>query len=335
MLDAPLITPVVLIIFKRLETTRRVFAAIRQVKPKHLLVIADAPHHDRPGEAEKCAAARAIIDTVDWDCEVIKRYADHNLGCARSVASGLSWAFSLVESAIILEDDCLPDPSFFGFCQELLERYRDDSRITSISGQNVQLGRRRTDYDYYFSAFNHIWGWATWRRAWNNFDLRMQRWPEFRDQGLLEQIWEPAACRHWRNILEATYSEPSRQTNWDYQWTFSCWSQSGLGIIANQNLVSNLGFDAEGTNILSAQGEFAARYSQMPTQPLKLPLRHPPFVLRHLEADRFTQNTLFRQSRLQQVKALVKAQIKAQIKPVSAKPVSAKQPAGISPSSSL
>lgn len=310
--NACLPTPVVFIIFRRPETTRKVFDVIRQVKPRQLLVIADGPRPDRPEEIEQCAQTRAIIDSVDWDCQVMKRYSDTNLGCARSVSSGLSWAFSLVEEAIILEDDCLPHPSFFPFCQELLQRYRYDSRITSISGQNVQFGRKRTDYDYYFSAFNHIWGWATWRRAWQHYDAEMKRWPEFRDQGLLQDIWDDAsAVRYWSKTLDTQYSDSlMQQRNWDYQWTFSCWCQSGLGIISNVNLVSNLGFDSSGTNILSAQGDFAKQYSCLPTKALSFPLQHPPFVVRNLLADRFTQNTLFRESRLQQLKDAVKTQIK-------------------------
>jgi hypothetical protein len=320
--SARLNTPVVLIIFRRPETTQKVFETIRQAQPRQLLVIADGPNPDRPGEAEQCAQARAIIDRVDWDCEVIKRYSDINLGCARSVSSGLSWAFSLVEEAIILEDDCLPHPSFFPFCAELLARYRHDSRVTSISGQNVQFGRRRTEYDYYFSAFNHIWGWATWRRAWQNFDFEIKRWPEFRDQGLLNHLWhDRVAVRYWTKIFNLQFSDPViQQKNWDYQWTFSCWCQSGLGIISNVNLVSNLGFDGSGTNIVSSQGEFAARYGQIHTQGLEFPLQHPPFVLRNLAADQFTQKTLFHKSRLQQLKEVIKSQIKPLSRPVKPNP---------------
>ena len=151
-------TPVAFIIFNRPDTTKRVFAEIAKARPPKLLVIADGPRADHPADVEKCAAVRAIIDGVDWDCEVLKNYSDVNLGCKRRVSSGLDWVFDTVEEAIILEDDCLPHPTFFRFCEEMLEKYRDDKRIAMISGDNLQFGRKRTGYSYYFSRYPHIWG---------------------------------------------------------------------------------------------------------------------------------------------------------------------------------
>src|SRR5665648_587346 len=164
-------TPVAFIIFNRPETTRRVFAEIAKARPTKLLVIADGPRATHPDDAEKCAVVRAIIDGVDWDCEVLKNYSDVNLGCKRRVSSGLDWVFDTVEEAIILEDDCLPHPTFFRFCEEMLAKYRDDKRIAMISGDNFQFGKKRTEYSYYFSRYTHIWGWASWRRAWDNYCL--------------------------------------------------------------------------------------------------------------------------------------------------------------------
>ncbi|MEW6491011.1 MAG: glycosyltransferase family 2 protein, partial [Cyanobacteriota bacterium] len=162
-------TPVVFIIFNRPDTTQKVFEAIRQAHPPLLFVIADGPRPNKPGEDQKCAATRAIIDQVDWDCEVLTNYSEINLGCERRVSSGLNWVFDTVEEAIILEDDCLPHPTFFSFCEELLDYYRNDQRVMVITGQNVQFGRKRTDYTYYFSRYNHCWGWASWRRAWRSY----------------------------------------------------------------------------------------------------------------------------------------------------------------------
>ena len=152
MADWQLNTPVVLIIFNRPDTTAKVFEAIRQAKPSQLLVIADGPRPEKPGEAEKCAATRAIIDRIDWDCEVLKNYSEINLGCQQRVSSGLDWVFQTVETAIILEDDCLPHPTFFRFCAELLAKYRDEPRVMAISGDNFQCGQNsETDKSYYFS----------------------------------------------------------------------------------------------------------------------------------------------------------------------------------------
>ncbi|MFM7711944.1 MAG: glycosyltransferase family 2 protein, partial [Microcystis sp.] len=141
------------------DTTARVFEAIRQAKPPKLLVVADGPRADRADDIEKCKAARAIIEGVDWDCEVLTNYSDVNLGCKNRVSSGLNWVFDTVEEAIILEDDCVPDPTFFRFCEELLEYYRHDQRIMVISGNNFQFGKKRTGYSYYFSVYTHCWGW--------------------------------------------------------------------------------------------------------------------------------------------------------------------------------
>ena len=178
MSDFQLTTPVAFLIFNRPDTTARVFEAIRQAKPPKLLVVADGPRPDRPDDVEKCKAARAIIDRVDWACEVLTNYSDLNLGCGKRPATGITWVFEQVEEAIIFEDDCLPHPSFFRFCEELLNYYRHDERIMVISGNNFQFGRNRTDDSYYFSRYNHIWGWASWRRAWEYFDYDLKLWPK-------------------------------------------------------------------------------------------------------------------------------------------------------------
>src|SRR5579883_3534944 len=198
MSDWQLKTPVVLIIFKRADTTERVLEVIRQVKPSQLFVIADGPRADRSEEVEKCAAARALIEQVDWQCEVFKNYSEVNLGCAKRVSSGLDWVFSNVEEAIILEDDCLPHPTFFRFCEELLEKYRYDTRISSISGQNVLLKHRRTNYSYFFSRYNLCWGWASWKRAWQHYDLYIKLWKEIQSEGFLKDILlDPLEVKFW------------------------------------------------------------------------------------------------------------------------------------------
>ena len=159
--------PVAFIIFNRPDTTSRVFAEIARARPSKLIVVADGPRAEFPGEAELCARARAVIDAVDWKCEVVTDFSDRNLGCRARVSSGLDFVFSQVEEAIILEDDCLPHSSFFPFCESLLQKYRDEDRVMAISGDNFHRGCRYTDFSYFFSRFVHIWGWASWRRAWN------------------------------------------------------------------------------------------------------------------------------------------------------------------------
>jgi hypothetical protein len=281
-------TPVIFVIFNRPETTERVFEKIREVRPQKLLVIADAPRPDRPDDVEKCAATRAIIDRVDWECEVLTNYSEVNLGAGKRPATGFDWAFGLVEEAIILEDDCLPEISFFQFCEELLERYRHDQRIMCISGQNVQFGKNKTPYSYYFSRYNHGWGWATWRRAWQHFDFNMKLWPEVKEQNLLASVLEtPKGLKNWNTIFQQTYE--GKLPAWDYQFTFACWVQNGLSILSDVNLISNIGFGAGASNTMDS----TSPYNNAATEPVKFPLKHPPYVIRNKVADAYTENTLF------------------------------------------
>ena len=157
--------PVAFIIFNRADTAARVFAEISKAKPSKLFVIADGPRPARPGEAEKCAAVRAMIDKVDWECEVLKNYSDVNLGCGARVASGISWVFEHVDRAIILEDDCVPHRSFFRFCGELLEEFLVDERVMMINGHNPFFQVQNRSYSYTFSRLGIAWGWATWAQS--------------------------------------------------------------------------------------------------------------------------------------------------------------------------
>lgn len=295
MADFKLKTPVALFIFKRPDTTARVFESIRQARPTKLLVVADGPGIDRPNEAEKCIATRMIIDRIDWDCEVLKNYSDTNLGCGRRVASGLDWVFNTVEEAIILEDDCVPNATFFRFCEEMLERYRYDERVSSISGQNVQLGRQRTKYSYYFSRYSHCWGWASWRRAWQHYDFHMKLWPEIRDRGFLTDILgDTHAVKVWSKVFQSTYDKVFQSTYdedidiWDYQWTLACWLQGSSSILSNVNMISNIGSGMEATHTSKENV-----YTNLLAEAVSFPLKHPPFFIRDLQADSFTQHNLY------------------------------------------
>ena len=284
-------TPIAFLIFNRPQNTQTVFNAIRQVKPSRLLVVADGPRAEHLLEAERCQVARSVIEQVDWPCEVLTNYSDVNLGCKKRISSGLDWVFGKVEEAIILEDDCLPHPSFFLYCEALLERYRNDTRIVSIGGHNVQFNNSRTSYSYYYSRYFHCWGWASWRRAWKHYDINMRLWPEVRDTGLLRLIYEhPSDVAYWSRIFQETYD--GLVDTWDYQAAFAFLIQSGLSVIPKHNLVSNIGFDASSSTNTQTDA-VNSPYANMPTAELTLPLQHPPYVLRHIEADLFTQRTLF------------------------------------------
>jgi hypothetical protein len=276
-------SPVAFIIFNRPDTTHRVFEEIRKARPPVLLVVADGPRPDHPGDAEQCAKARAIVDQVDWDCEIRKNYSDNNLGCKRRVSSGLDWVFSEMEEVIILEDDCLPHPTFFQFCEELLQQYRDDDRIGHIGGVNFQFGRKRGPYSYYFSRYSHIWGWASWRRAWEGYDPNLALWPKFREEKWLRHLLDDSSLvGYWTNIYEKVYQH--QIDTWDYQWTFHCWTGNRLAIIPNVNLISNIGFDSNATHT-AGQSEFKS----MKTETMKFPLDHPASIMRDSAGDKYTE----------------------------------------------
>lgn len=266
----PLCTPVALFVFNRPEPTRRVMEAVRQARPPKLLVVADGPRPERPGEAALCAQTRAVCEAVDWNCELLTNYSDTNLGCKRRVGSGVEWVFASVPEAIILEDDCLPEPSFFRFCQEMLERYRDDARVHMVRGTNVLRGKRVGADSYYFSRFYNIWGWASWARACQGYDIDMRAWPALRDQGWLERyLPHPDMARLVRYFFDETHD--GRIDTWDYQWSLNGWRRGGLAIVPECNLISNIGFGADGTHERNDQAALA----RLPTAPLRFPLRHP------------------------------------------------------------
>jgi hypothetical protein len=283
--------PVAFMIFNRPDVTEQVFREIAKARPPKLFVIADGPRPEQPGEAQKCAATRAVVERVDWDCEVVKNYSDVNLGCGLRVATGVSWVFQQVDRAIFLEDDCLPHPTFFRFCEELLERYYDDERVMHVSGTNLQMGHKRGPSSYYFSRLTNVWGWASWRRAWQSFDLEVKQWPQFRDTSwLLEILGDPRAAQYWREQFERAYQSKERWWTWDYQWNFAALVHNGLSIVPNVNLISNIGFGEDATNTKWAE----SRWANLPQAEMPFPLQHPPKIVRHKEADDFIVQEIVR-----------------------------------------
>lgn len=277
-------TPVAFIIFNRPDTTKHVFAEIARAKPRKLFVIADGPRRDHPEDSGKCAAAREIVERVDWECEVLKNYSNANLGCGYRPATGISWVFEQEEEAVILEDDCVPHSTFFPFCEELLEKYRHDERVMQISGFNSLSGRRSMPYSYSFYRNFACWGWATWRRAWRYHDMEMKLWPELRNTNWLQDVvGDLRATEHWKQIFDAAHSNSATIDYWDYQFLFACWAQSGLAISPATNLVANIGFRADATHTKSAN----ASCGNISSAEMRFPLTHPPYMVRDRGADQF------------------------------------------------
>lgn len=296
----PTSTPIALFLFNRPERTATVFETIRQARPSTLLLIADGPRADHARDIETCAATRAVVARIDWPCDVRTNFANTNLGLKARFDSGMHWVFAQAEEAIILEDDCVPEPSFFRFCAEMLARYRDDERVLSISGNNFQFGQQRGEASYYFSRHPHIWGWATWRRAWVHYDPGMSAWPQARDAGWLASIvGDRHAVQYWSHIFELNHRT---QEHWDYAWNFSCWSNAGMHVLPNVNLVSNHGFGRDASHTTNTNSKFA----YLLTQPMIFPLVHPTTIAVDAEADAFTEDVLY-SGTLKQLFARVRA----------------------------
>lgn len=296
--ELQLATPVALFIFNRPDATARVFEQIRQVRPQRLLIVADGPRADCPQDAGRCTTARSIVETVDWPCEVATNYAETNLGCRSRMASGLDWVFAEAEEAILLEDDCRPDLTFFRFCEELLARYRDEERVMSIAGTSLELSR--AGGSYCFSRYPLIWGWASWRRAWRHYDLEMHDWPQLQEADWLQQeLKDDRAADYWRDIFQSAYDG---YNTWDYAWTLACWQRGGVAIHPRVNLVSNIGYGADATHTTRADDPLA----NLPTTEMEFPLRHPQEISCPAERERWLEKTYF-SGKLQRLFALVRS----------------------------
>ena len=274
MRDSMLEPPVVFTIFNRPEHARAVLDVIRSARPRQLFVIADGPRAGRPEDVTRCAQARALVERIDWACDVRTDFSAVNLGAGRRIASGLDSVFEQVDRAIVLEDDCVPHPSFFPFCRELLDRYRDDERIHTICGSNFLIGKARNGWSYHASHFHALHGWATWRRSWERTDMSMRLWPEVRDNGwLIDICGSKRMARLWAARFELVYR--GELNAWDYPYILSCWMDQGLALTPNVNLVRNIGFGTEATNTT-----FVADFCGRPTEAIAFPLVHPPFLIR-------------------------------------------------------
>jgi hypothetical protein len=281
-------TPVLFLIFNRPETTKRVFECIREAKPTHLYIAADGARKDKIGEAELCFQTREIKKCVDWDCEVKTLFRNENLGCKIAVSSAINWFFENEEEGIILEDDCLPNQSFFMFCQDLLNYYREDERVMHIGGTNFQGGIDRGKDSYYFSKYNHIWGWATWKSAWTKYDVSMKMYSPEKTTQLLQSIFDTKReVNYWEKIFNDVHS--GKINTWDYQWTYAIWKHNGVAVLPNKNLVSNIGFDKDATHTASKD---VMSVGNIPTHKIDV-ITHPQTIFVDKEADRYGLNTVF------------------------------------------
>ncbi|MDR3693099.1 nucleotide-diphospho-sugar transferase [Mucilaginibacter sp.] len=247
---------VLFVIFNRPETTKKVFEAIRIAQPKRLYIAADGPRPDHAGDVELCKQTREIVSAIDWECDVKSLFRNENAGCKHGVSAAITWFFDQEEEGIILEDDCLPANSFFKFCDVLLEKYRYDTRIRHITGCNLQFGNKWGNASYYFSNRTHVWGWASWKRVWDDYDLNLTKYNSSEVKEQLKNIYaDDFVAEAWTNIFNEL--KAGKINSWAYPLDFCNFFNNGLVIIPNENLISNIGFDPGATNTIDEESIYA------------------------------------------------------------------------------
>jgi hypothetical protein len=283
----PLKTAVLFLVFNRPDTTVRVFNEIRKARPPRLYVAADGPRAGRVGEVELVESVRMIATEVDWSCDVKTLFRKDNLGCKVAVSGAITWFFEHEEAGVILEDDCLPHPDFFNFCETMLDYYRDDERVDVITGNNFQNGQQRGIGTYYFSKYNHCWGWASWRRAWHHYQGDLPFWPDWEQS----DEWrthcpDKVERRYWEKVFDQVYA--GGIDTWDYPWTACVWKHAGLTVTPIVNLVSNIGFGADATHTFDPN----AHQANLPVAELSS-FVHPEAVVQDIVADRYVFDHTF------------------------------------------
>ena len=270
--------PVAFITFNRPDTTAQVFAKIREARPEKLYHISDAPREGKASDEEKVAACKELVKKgIDWDCELHCVYAESNMGCKGRVWSGITEVLTKEEQTIILEDDVVPEPDFFPYCETLLKLYADDPRVMMISGTNL-VRDKKIGGPYAFSCFSSIWGWATWARAWKLYDPDVKDWPQRDKEGSLRGIYGKKRYLFLKRDVESVYTK--KKDTWDIQWDYCRHTHRGLGIVPAENLVVNIGFDREDATHTkeSTKEDFSCGSVRFPLE--KLPVK------RDLEYDR-------------------------------------------------
>lgn len=281
-------TPILFLIFNRPAITQRVFEEIKKQKPKYLFVAADGPRNTVEEDLEKCKITRDLVLTgIDWECEVKTLFRDENWGCGVAVSEAITWFFENVEQGIILEDDCLPHPSFFRYCETLLEKYKENENVYGISGDNFQNGIQRGDASYFFSNYFHIWGWASWKRAWKHYDFNLEQLDEFKKNKSINKIDKRDIFEnYWISIFKKTANKEI--DTWDYQLLFTVWNNEGLIVAPNINLISNIGFGNGATHTTAA-----SPFANMKTQDIGT-IIHPKSIKVEKKADRYASDKVFK-----------------------------------------
>ncbi|MCX6159375.1 MAG: nucleotide-diphospho-sugar transferase [Ignavibacteriota bacterium] len=296
--------PILFLIFNRPDTTEKVFEKIREIKPKYFYVSADGARENKPGEYEKCELAKSVLKKVDWECEVNVNFSEINLGCKEGVTKGINWFFENTEYGIILEDDCLPDISFFNFCKVMLERYKDDKRVMHIGGVNFQDTNKRGNKSYYYSRFCHVWGWATWKDRWAKYDVNMAGYNDDKYYSISESIIkDKEIIDYYKRLLDTV--RDNKLDTWDFQWVWTVWKNDGVSIIPNVNLVKNIGFGEEATHTVSTSSKISELSTGRITE-----FDFNDSIEPDAEADRYTYYHKIRKSKFEKLTEVIKKLLK-------------------------
>ena len=278
-------TAVLLTTYNRPYFTKGVFEIIKKVQPKKLFISSDGPKNKK--NKKLVEQTRSIFENIGWDCKVYKNYSEENLGLGKRMSSAITWFFDNVREGIVLEDDCLPDLSFFRYCEELLEKYRHDGRVMHITGDNFLAEEKRIGNSYYFSKYPHCWGWASWSRAWKSYDDKMERWTNLRESGWLRKKLDSKIARtYWKRVFDLTYK--NKINSWAYKWQYSCWLENGITVVPKKNLVKNIGQGIDATNT-----KMDIRIKSISAKRLKFPLKHPVNISIDEFADSITEKNRF------------------------------------------
>lgn len=281
--------PVLFITFNRLDTSRQVFEAIKSQQPQKLYLFSDGPRKDKQGEANAVYEVRNwLTSQINWPCDVHTLFLDQNMGPRYALGHAVNWLFAHEEEGVIFEHDCLPHPSFFPFCAELLERYRNEPRVMYISGNNFMFNEVTFQHSYSFSRHNHIWGFATWRRAWQKYDPEMTGFEEAFSSHFFDKLIPDSRIRkEYITILNAV--KLGTVDTWDYQWFFNTWCAGGVGVIPSQNLVSNIGYGALALNTFRDNHILA----NIPVNDIGSVISHPEEITTNKEIERVYLKRVF------------------------------------------
>lgn len=272
-------TPILIILFNRPECSQQVLRVLQHIKPAEIYIAADGPRTNNINDFTQCTKTRAVFGNIDWNCKVNRHYQESNLGCKLGVIEAINWFFESVDMGIILEDDIVPDLSFFPYCEELLLKYENDSRIMMISGHNP-IDTWNNGFSYVFSKIGAIWGWATWKRAWKLNDFNLTFWPEIKTTNILENSFLTLPQYNYRKqTIDLVYEQ--KIDTWDYQWTYSRLINSGLSIVPCKNLIKNIGFGFDATHTKNADSIFIFQNSL----PMIFPVKHPYYILPDYKFD--------------------------------------------------